>query len=73
MLEALVEHSGRVQSRDALLHLTHNREAGPFDRTIDVQIGRLRKKLGDVTNPPKAIKSVRGLGYLFALEVRKGN
>ncbi len=73
LLEALVEHSGRVQSRDALLQLTHNREAGPFDRTIDVQIGRLRKKLGDVTNPPKAIKSIRGLGYLFALEVRKGN
>ena len=73
LLAALVEHSGRVQSRDALLQLTHNREAGPLDRTIDVQIGRLRKKLGDVTNPPKVIKSVRGLGYLFAPEVRKGN
>jgi two-component system, OmpR family, response regulator len=71
LLAALLENSGRVLSRDALLQLTHNREAAPFDRTIDVQIGRLRKKLGDDSNPPRAIKSVRGQGYLFALEVRK--
>jgi two-component system, OmpR family, response regulator len=36
-----------------------------------VQVGRLRRKLGDDSNPPRAIKSVRGQGYLFALEVRK--
>lgn len=71
LLAALIENSGRVLSRDTLLRLTHHREAGPFDRTIDVQIGRLRRKLGDTDNPPKTIKSVRGQGYLFALEVRK--
>jgi two-component system, OmpR family, response regulator len=71
LLAVLIENSGRVLSRDTLLQLTHRREAGPFDRTIDVQIGRLRKKLGDDTNPPRTIKAVRGQGYLFALEVRK--
>lgn len=71
LLAALIENSGRVLSRDTLLQLTHHREAGPFDRTIDVQIGRLRRKLGDHESPPRAIKAVRGQGYLFALEVRK--
>jgi two-component system, OmpR family, response regulator len=71
LLAALIKNSGRVMSRDSLLQMTHHREAGPFDRTIDVQIGRLRRKLGDDSNPPRAIKSVRGQGYLFALEVRK--
>lgn len=70
LLAALIENCGRVLNRDTLLQLTHHREAGPFDRTIDVQIGRLRKKLGDSDSPPKVIKSVRGQGYLFALEVR---
>jgi two-component system, OmpR family, response regulator len=71
LLLALVENHGRVLSRDALLQLTHRREAAPFDRTIDVQIGRLRKKLGDDSSIPKIIKSVRGEGYLFALKVSK--
>ncbi len=71
LLVALVENSGRVQSRDSLIRLTHHREAGPFDRTIDVQIGRLRKKLGDIAEPYKLIKSVRSLGYLFTPEVHK--
>jgi two-component system, OmpR family, response regulator len=71
LLVALVENQGRVLSRDALLQLTHRREAAPFDRTIDVQIGRLRKKLGDDSSLPKIIKSVRGEGYLFALKVKE--
>jgi two-component system, OmpR family, response regulator len=71
LLVALVENHGRVLSRDALLQLTHRREAAPFDRTIDVQIGRLRKKLGDDSSIPKIIKSVRGEGYLFAIKVTK--
>ncbi len=71
LLAALIEHRGRILSRDSLLQLTHHREAAPFDRTIDVQIGRLRRKLGDNCTPPRVIKSVRGQGYLFALEVRK--
>ena len=47
LLEVLARHPGRVLSRDFLLEQTRGREAGPFDRTIDVQIGRLRRKLDD--------------------------
>ncbi len=65
LLHALAEHPGRVRNRDQLLRQTHNRDAAPFDRTIDVQIGRLRKKLGDDGKAPKLIKAVRGIGYIF--------
>lgn len=65
LLLALAQNPGRVQNRDQLLQQTHNRDAAPFDRTIDVQIGRLRKKLGDDGKSPKLIKSVRGVGYVF--------
>jgi two-component system, OmpR family, response regulator len=65
LLHVLAQHPGRVRNRDQLLQQTHNRDAGPFDRTIDVQIGRLRKKLGDDGKAPKLIKAVRGVGYVF--------
>ncbi len=65
LLRVLVAHPGEVLSRDFLLEQTRGREAAPFDRTIDVQIGRLRKKLGDDADDPKIVKSVRGAGYLF--------
>lgn len=65
LLVALVEKPGNLLSRDALLRRTHHRDAGPFDRTIDVQIGRLRKKLGDDGKDPRIIKSVRGAGYVL--------
>jgi len=71
LLLALVERPQRVLSRDQLMEITHNRDAGPFDRTIDVQIGRLRKKIGDDPQQPRVIKAVRGLGYQFALEVTR--
>ena len=66
LLCVLAEHAGRVLSRDFLLERTRGREAGPFDRTVDVQIGRLRKKLDDDASEPRLIKSVRGAGYLLA-------
>jgi two-component system OmpR family response regulator len=47
------------------LDLARNREAGPFDRTIDVQVGRLRRKLEDDPQRPMMIKTVRGTGYIF--------
>lgn len=56
---------GRVLSRDFLLEATRGREAGPFDRTIDVQVGRLRKKLEPDAAAPQLIKSVRGAGYIL--------
>ncbi|HIV72838.1 MAG TPA: response regulator transcription factor [Candidatus Aquabacterium excrementipullorum] len=70
LLAVFVQHAGRVLSRDFLLEQTRGREAGPFDRTIDVQVGRLRKKLEPGVEPPQIIRSVRGAGYVFAPTVR---
>jgi two-component system OmpR family response regulator len=69
LLTALVERAGSVLSRDILLEQTRGREAGPFDRTIDVQIGRLRKKLEVNVDDPQIIKSVRGAGYILVAPV----
>jgi two-component system, OmpR family, response regulator len=65
LLTALVNHANQVLSRDRLLDLSRRREAGPFDRTIDVQVGRLRRKLNDDPKNPSMIKTVRGGGYIF--------
>ena len=65
LLRVFAEHSGRVLSRDFLLETTRGREAGPFDRTIDVLVGRLRKKLEVDADDPRIIKSVRGAGYIM--------
>ncbi|MBA3590794.1 response regulator transcription factor [Methylibium sp.] len=65
LLCAFARHPGRVLSRDFLLEHTRGREAGPFDRTIDVQVGRLRKKLEADAQSPQTIKSVRGAGYIL--------
>jgi DNA-binding response OmpR family regulator len=72
LLCAFAKHSGRVLSRDFLLEQTRGREAGPFDRTVDVQVGRLRKKLGDDGDDPKIIKSVRSAGYVLVPAVVSG-
>lgn len=66
LLLALAERPGRVLSRDQLLDLTRGREAGPFDRSIDVQVSRLRRKLGEHHMEPELIKTVRGGGYMLA-------
>lgn len=70
LLHAFARHPGRVLTRDFLLEQTRGRGAGPFDRTIDVQVGRLRRKLGDDAVRPKLVKAVRGAGYLFVPTVR---
>jgi len=69
LLCAFAQHAGRVLSRDFLLEETRGREAAPFDRTIDVQVGRLRRKLEPDQEQPRIIKSVRGAGYVFVPEV----
>ena len=69
LLAALVNHANRVLSRDQLLDLSRHREAGPFDRTIDVQIGRLRHKLGDDAKSQRLIKTVRNGGYMLTCPV----
>jgi two-component system, OmpR family, response regulator len=65
LLAAFVNNANQVLSRDRLLDLARNREAGPFDRTIDVQVGRLRRKLEPDPQKPTIIKTVRGTGYIF--------
>ena len=65
LLAAFVNNANQVLTRDRLLDLARNREAGPFDRTIDVQVGRLRRKLESDPQKPTLIKTVRGSGYIF--------
>lgn len=66
LLLALVERPQQVLTRDQLMNTMHGRDAGPFDRAIDVQVGRLRRKLEADPAHPELIKSVRGAGYYFA-------
>jgi two-component system OmpR family response regulator len=72
LLAAFVNNANQVLTRDRLLDLARNREAGPFDRTIDVQVGRLRRKLEDDPQRPSMIKTVRGTGYIFTPTVETG-
>ena len=65
LLRAFAEHPNRVLSRDQLLTLTRNREWEPFDRSIDIRIARLRRKIELDPENPKTIKTVRGSGYIF--------
>jgi two-component system, OmpR family, response regulator len=71
LLAAIVERPGRVLSRDQLLDLTRGRDAVPFDRSVDVQISRLRRKLETDPKEPQIIKTVRGGGYVFTCEVSR--
>ncbi|HEX3888750.1 MAG TPA: response regulator [Phenylobacterium sp.] len=63
LLMAFISHPRRVLNRDQLLDWTRGRSSSPFDRTIDVQLSRLRRKLGD--DSAELIRTVRGGGYLF--------
>jgi len=65
LLKALIEHPNQVLSRDQLLTMTRNREWEPFDRSIDIRITRLRRKVEEDPAHPRAIKTVRGAGYMF--------
>lgn len=67
LLRIFLDHPNRVLSRDQLLDLTRGREALPFDRSIDVQVGRLRRRLAD--EAAALIQTVRGEGYVLAAEV----
>lgn len=65
LLVAFAERPNRILSRDQLLDIVYNREANLFDRSIDVQIGRLRRKIEVDPKRPALIKTVRGAGYMF--------
>ena len=69
LLCALLERPNQVQSRDQLMNCLHGRDAGPFDRAVDVQVGRLRRKLEVDPSEPRLIKAVRGAGYLITVPV----
>jgi len=65
LLEALVLSANRALSRERLFELTRNADYDSYDRAIDIQIARLRKKLGDDSREPRIIKTVRGVGYIL--------
>ncbi len=65
LLKAFVDHPNQVLSRDRLLTLTRNRAWEPFDRSIDIRITRLRRKVEVDPDHPRVIKTVRGAGYIF--------
>ncbi|MEN3151185.1 response regulator [Neorhizobium sp. IRAMC:178] len=65
MLAAFVQHAGRVLTRDFLMDATRGRQLDAFDRTIDAQIVRLRRKIEADAKHPQLIKAVRGVGYIF--------
>ena len=65
ILADLARHKGRVRSREQLLAEVRERRFEIFDRSVDVHIASLRKKLGDDARAPRMIRTVRGAGYLF--------
>ncbi len=65
LLKVFAERPNRVLSRDQLLNLTQNRDWDPYDRSIDIRIARLRRKVEADPNNPQTIKTVRGYGYMY--------
>ena len=65
LLKAFAENPNKVLNRDQLLNLSHNRDWDPFDRSIDIRITRLRRKIEKQPSKPQIIKTVRGAGYIF--------
>ncbi len=66
LLQVFVESPQQVLSRDYLLEQTHGRESGPYDRSVDIQLSRLRRKIEQDPRQPRIIKTIRGGGYMFA-------
>lgn len=69
LLQALISHPGQVLSRDQLMDAIHDREWTPNDRSVDVLVGRLRRKLRDNPADPHFILTAHGAGYMFAGEL----
>ena len=66
LLRIFVSHANRVLSRDELMNQLYGRGSGPYDRAVDVQVGRLRRKIEPNPAAPALIKSIRGAGYIFS-------
>jgi two-component system phosphate regulon response regulator OmpR len=71
LLKVMVDSANRAMSRDHLLDVTRGEEYDSFDRALDIQINRLRRKLGDDPRSPRLIKTVRGVGYMFIGDVKR--
>ncbi|MCB1521993.1 MAG: response regulator [Hyphomicrobiaceae bacterium] len=71
LLEIFLKHPNRVLSRDQIMDLLKGHEWSPLDRSVDNLVARLRKKIETHPDAPKLVKTVRGLGYLFAATVRQ--
>lgn len=65
LLQAFAQRPNRPLSRDQLLNLTQHRDWNPFDRSIDIRIARLRRKLEPDPDKPQIIRTLRGVGYMF--------
>ena len=65
LLKIFTEHPNKVLTRDQILNLTRNRDWEPFDRSIDIRIARLRRKVEAQPGEPQAIRTIRGAGYMF--------
>jgi two-component system, OmpR family, response regulator len=65
LLKAFIAHPNQVLTRDRLLNLTRDRDWEPFDRSIDIRITRLRRKIEEDPERPRTIQTVRGAGYMF--------
>jgi len=69
LLSALVTRRNRALTRDEMLHLVGGRDWSPYDRSIDVLLGKLRKKIEEDAKNPNIIKTIRGVGYMFSAKV----
>jgi two-component system phosphate regulon response regulator OmpR len=65
LLKVFAENPGKALSRDRILTLTKNREWDPYDRSIDIRVARLRRKVEVDPDNPQVIRTVRGVGYMF--------
>jgi len=65
LLKVFTDHPNKVLTRDQILNLTRNREWEPFDRSIDIRIARLRRKVETNPEEPQVLRTVRGAGYMF--------
>jgi two-component system OmpR family response regulator len=72
LLRVLLEHPRRVLTRDQLLGMTQGREADVYDRSIDILVSRLRKRLRDDSREPRLIRTLRNEGYIFSADVVGG-
>ena len=71
LLRFFAEHAGETLDRTQLMEQTRGRDLGPLDRSLDVQVSRLRQRLNDDGKQPALIKTVRGSGYVFSTDVSK--